>query len=260
MPADIDEQVRTRVVAKLDGIVQNEIARRSIEADENLLGALAETTRRTAARYDDVPPDDLHGNVKQRVSETIDLEERCLHVLVADAYATYKLGPAYAVCASPSFFRSPRRARARVSSPTPPAATSSWRCSSDMNAEAAADPSRRFDRSAQGRLGAGAGADDGAGCRARPACARRGVRRLDLDVLGEQSDRPVPTPTTPERGPAQGFCTGVRSGRWRPRERQFRDPGVQLAKTPRRVERRLVRVSKIRMRRTSRSSGSSVPR
>jgi hypothetical protein len=94
----IDQRVRERVAAQLEDVVADEARVRKVRSKAGRQ-VLELTAQSTAMGHDLVAEDEANAAVQRRVSELVDRERGCLHLLVADAYATYTLGIAYACAA-----------------------------------------------------------------------------------------------------------------------------------------------------------------
>jgi hypothetical protein len=98
VPGAIDEKVRERVESQLADVVKAEAAAHKVRGAARLR-ELERTAQSTMMGHDLAAEDEAKAGVQRRVGELVQRERGCLHLLVADAYATYTLGVAYACAA-----------------------------------------------------------------------------------------------------------------------------------------------------------------
>jgi hypothetical protein len=99
LPGEIEERLRSRVEGELPDVVTSAAATHRIRTGTRKFQDLESAARNTVLGLEFVAQDEAHGDVQRRVAELVERERSCLHVLVADAYATYTLGVAYASAA-----------------------------------------------------------------------------------------------------------------------------------------------------------------
>jgi len=99
LPDDIAARLRSSVEPQLDDVVRSVAAAHKVRKVGRKFRELEATARDTMLGLEPAAQDESHAAVQRRVARLVECERSCLHVLVADAYATYTLGVAYACAA-----------------------------------------------------------------------------------------------------------------------------------------------------------------